>query len=270
MERRIEVVQICRCHMDFEKMYLEEDLFPKEIALHETRSYGILFYNDENKDSFDSNHALIYREKVYDIETVLRDIIIFYKEKDITPNIYQSICDEGYFNEIKKELSEHGFEWWTESQKYMVLSDKNAITPNPQIVVHKVTKWDNEYGTEIFEKAGEPWEIDVAKKALTNSNTLFFVAYYRGKPVGMTHCHITDGICRVDYLLVSKECRNIGVGRALINSFVEYCHANQIDNCYLWPDGETAEKIYYEAGFRHVETKQAGRATYKTSIKWLE
>ena len=28
-----------------------------------------------------------------------------------------------------------------------------------------------------------------------------------------------------------------------------------------------AEKIYYEAGFRHVETKQAGRATYKTSIK---
>ena len=145
----------------------------------------------------------------------------------------------------------------------MVLSDKNEIKPNTQIVVRKITEWEDEYGVEIFEKADEPWEIDVAKKSLMNENTLFFVAYYNEKPVGMTHCHLTDGVCRVDYLLVSKEYRNIGVGRAIINSFVEYCHANQIEDCYLWPDGESAEKIYYEAGFRYVETKQAGRATYK-------
>ena len=250
--------------MNFEKMYSEEDLFPREITTYETRGYGFLFYNEDNKDSFDSNHAIIYREKVHDIDMVLGDIVNFYREKGVIPNIYQSICEEGYFDEIKRELSEYGFECWTESQKYMVLSEKNTIIPNSQIVVKKATKWEDEYGTEIFENAGEPWEIDVAKKALMNSNTLFFVAYYREKPVGMTHCHITNGICRVDYLLVSKEHRNIGVGRALINSFVEYCYANQIDNCYLWPDGEIAEKIYYEAGFRHVATKQAGRATYKT------
>lgn len=53
-----------------------------------------------------------------------------------------------------------------------------------------------------------------------------------------------------------------GVGRALINSFVEYCKAEQIENCFLWPDGETAERIYYEAGFRHVDTRRAGRACY--------
>ena len=76
---------------------------------------------------------------------------------------------------------------------------------------------------------------------------------------------ITNGVCRVDYLLVSREYRNIGVGRTLINSFVEYCIVNQIDNCYLWLDGETAEKLYYEAGFRYAETKQAGRARYKTT-----
>ncbi|MCI9450262.1 MAG: GNAT family N-acetyltransferase [Clostridiales bacterium] len=247
--------------MNFEKMYLEEDLFPKEITSYEKRDYGFLFYNEENKDSFDSNHAIIYREKIHDIEMVLNDIINFYRKKGIRPNIYQSIGEEGYFNEIKRELSKYGFEYWTEEQKYMVLSEKNTIIPNPKIVVKKATEWEDEYGIEIFEKAGEPWEIDVAKKALMNSNTLFFVAYYKEIPVGMTHCHLTDGICRADYLLVSKEYRNIGVGRALIYSFVEYCHTNQIDNCYLWPDGESAEKIYYEAGFRHVETKQTGRAT---------
>lgn len=250
--------------MVFEEMYLEEDLFPKRIASYEIRDYGFLFYDEENKNSFDSNHAIIYREKVNDIEMVLKDVINFYTKKRIRPNIYQSVCDEGYFDEIKRVLSQYGFEYWTEQQKYMVLSEKNSIIPNSQIVIQKVTKWEDEFGTEIFEKAGEPWEIDVAKKALMNSNTLFFVAYYGGKPVGMTHCHITDDICRIDYLLVSKEHRNIGVGRALINNFVEYCHANRIDNCYLWPDGKTAERIYHEAGFRHILTKYAGRATYIT------
>ena len=249
--------------MNFEKMYVEEDLFPREITPYETRYYGLLFYNEENKDSFDSNHAIIFRENIYDIEAVLNDIISFYKAKGIRPNIYQSIREEGFFGEIENVLEEYGFEYWTEEQKYMVLSEKNKIIPNSQIFVRKVTEWKEEYGIEIFEKAGEPWEIDVAKRALMNSNTLFFVAYYMGKPVGMTHCHLTNGVCRVDYLLVSKEHRNIGVGRAIINSFVEYCHINQIDDCYLWPDGDSAEKIYYEAGFRYVETKQAGRATYK-------
>lgn len=252
--------------MNFEKMYMEEDLFPREIALYEERDYGLLFYNEENKDSFDSNHAIIYREKIHDIEKVLNDIVSFYREKDIRPNIYQSISEEGYFDEIKSTLLKWGFEQWTEEQKYMVLSEKNEIVPNSQIVVRRVNEWEDKYGAEIFEKASEPWEIDVVKRALMNSNTLFFVAYYNGKPVGMTHCHLTDGICRVDYLLVSKEHRNMGVARAIINSFVEYCHTNQIDECYLWPNSESAEKIYYEAGFRHLETKQAGRAIYKIQL----
>lgn len=248
--------------MNLSKIYNEEDLFPREITKWERTDYGFLFYNEENKDSFDSNHAIIFREKISDLKQVLKDIIAFYKEKGIRPSIYQSICEEGYFAEIQKELLECGFECWTEEQKYMVLCERNTLTPNAEVDVQKVCEWKEEYGTEIFVKAGEPWEIDVAKRALLNNNTLFFIASYKGKPVGMTHCHIADGVCRVDYLLVSKEFRNIGVGRALINSFVEYCNENQIDTCYLWPDGETAEKIYYEAGFRYVETRQAGRAAY--------
>ena len=251
------------CSMDFAKMYLEEDLFPRQITPFEERDYGILFYNDENRDSFDSNHAIIYREKISDLHAVLKDIIDFYKKKGITPNIYQSISDDGYFAEIKEVLLRFGFESWTESQRYMVLADDNKIEPNTDIDVKRIFEWKDEYGTEIFEKADEPWEIDVVKRALMNDNTLFFVAFYNGKPVGMTHCHVTDGICRVDYLLVSKEYRNIGVGRTIIHNFIEFCHSNQIINCYLWPDGDTAEKIYREAGFRYIETKEAGRAIYK-------
>ena len=44
--------------------------------------------------------------------------------------------------------------------------------------------------------------------------------------------------------------------------FSEYCKENKISPCYLWPDGESAEKIYIEAGFRNFVTKLAGRAKY--------
>lgn len=249
--------------MDYKKMYLEEDLFPREITCFIEKDYGILFYNDDNKDSFDSNHAIIYRNKISDLSVVLQDIIRFYKGKGITPNIYQSISDDGYFEEIQNELAQFGFESWTESQRYMILVGENKIRPSADIYVKRVFEWKDEYRTEIFEKANEPWETDVVKRALMNDNTLLFVAFYKGKPVGMTHCHVTNDICRVDYLLVSKESRNIGVGRAIIYKFVEYCHLNKITNCYLWPDGETAERLYYQAGFRYVETKQAGRAIYR-------
>ena len=54
----------------------------------------------------------------------------------------------------------------------------------------------------------------------------------------------------------------MGVGRAVIQTFAKYCMENKIENCFLWPDGESAERIYYEAGFRLVEVKIAGRACY--------
>ena len=63
--------------MKLDKIYREEDLFPREITTYEERDYGILFYNEQNKDSYDSNHALIYREKITDLDAVLRDIVGF-------------------------------------------------------------------------------------------------------------------------------------------------------------------------------------------------
>ena len=246
--------------MDLAKIYIEEDLFPREITNWIERPYGFLFYNDENKDSYDSNHALVFRNRVTELDQVLEDIVQFYSEMGIRPSIYQSIADDGYFEHISDELTRHGFSFWTEPQNYMVLLGENKIQPNPNITVQKVTRWDDAFATHIFEAAGEPWEIDVAKKALDKANTLFFVAYDNSVPVGMTHCHVADGVCRVDYLLVATNCRNKGVGRALIHYFVEYCVQNHIENCYLWPDGETAANIYQEAGFRTVAVKQAGRA----------
>ncbi len=83
--------------MNLEKIYKEEDLFSREITLWEEREYGFLFYNEDNKDSYDSNYAVILKNRISDLNQVLDDIVKFYIEKGLKPVIYQSISDEGYF-----------------------------------------------------------------------------------------------------------------------------------------------------------------------------
>lgn len=78
--------------MNLKNCYIEEDLFPKIFTKYEERDYGILFYNTENKDSFDSNHAVIYRERIQNLQ-VISDIADFYKAKGRRPIIYQSMLD---------------------------------------------------------------------------------------------------------------------------------------------------------------------------------
>ena len=87
--------------LTLQKIFTEEDLFPREVTSFEKRDYGFLFFNEHNKDSYDSNHALIYKDKISDIKIVLKDIIDFYINKNITPNIYQSVFDDEYIEQIK-------------------------------------------------------------------------------------------------------------------------------------------------------------------------
>ena len=47
--------------MNLLKIYREEDLFPREFTVFAEREYGLLFYNENNKDSYDSNHAIIFK-----------------------------------------------------------------------------------------------------------------------------------------------------------------------------------------------------------------
>lgn len=66
--------------MDLLKIYREEDLFPREFTAYAERKYGLLFYNENNKDSYDSNHAIIFKDRINDVTKILEDITEFYRE----------------------------------------------------------------------------------------------------------------------------------------------------------------------------------------------
>ena len=87
-----------------------------------------------------------------------------------------------------------------------------------------------------------------------------FAACLEGKIIGLLYGHISQSVCRVDYLLVSKKHRRIGAGCALFYEYVEWTKRNNIKNVYIWPAGETPKRIYEEGGYRIVEIRKAGRA----------
>ncbi len=68
--------------MDMKDIYTEEDMFPREIALYEKRNYGLLFYSERNRDSYDSNHAVIYKKNILNLQQVLEDIVLFTEKRD--------------------------------------------------------------------------------------------------------------------------------------------------------------------------------------------
>ena len=246
--------------MHMHPFYREEDLFPREFTQAIERPWGTLFHNAANPDAYDSNHALIYRDKVDDIPAVLAEIVDFYRARGMRPIIYQSILDDGWFGEIAEELAAAGFRSWQEAQHWMLLDADSAITAQGD--VRCLTAWTDDLATYLYQAAGEPWEIAVAKRQLENANTLYFAAYVDDKPVGAIYGHVNDeGICRIDYLLVATAHRGRGLGRALTHAFVTHCREKGIP-CALWPDGDTPRRIYEEAGFRFVRTMMAGRASW--------
>lgn len=249
--------------MNMHPFYREEDLFPREFTGVTERPWGFLYHDPDKPDSYDSNHALIFRDRVGSLPAVLAEIADFYLSRGMKPIIYQSILDDGWFGEIGDALSAAGYRSWQEEQRWMLLCAPSAIVPQPDIVIHRETAWREDFAAHIFLAAGEPWEIPVAKRQLSSANTLFFAAWMEGRPVGAMYGHINDeGICRVDYLLVAPAFRKRGVGRALSHAFVAHCLAAGLP-CALWPDGETPERIYEAAGFRHVAVRWAGRACWE-------
>ena len=246
--------------MHMHPFYREEDLFPREFTHAIERPWGTFFHNAANPDSYDSNHALIYRDKVDDLPAVLAEIVDFYRARGMRPIIYQSILDDGWFGEIAEELAAAGFRSWQEAQHWMLRDADSAITAQGD--VRCLTAWTDDLATHLYRAAGEPWEIAVAKRQLENANTLYFAAYAEDKPVGAIYGHVNDeGICRIDYLLVATAHRGGGLGRALTHAVVTHCREKGIP-CALWPDGDTPRRIYAEAGFRFVRTMMAGRASW--------
>lgn len=237
----------------------EENEFPKLFASYEERDYGILFYMDDNKDSYDGNHACIYPDKIEDLGAVLDDIAAFYKKIGLRATIYHPF-EKDYFKNNEDVLIAHGFSYTPEEDhRVMLLTEENRIRAAKRLDIRVLRQWDERVATDILIPSGEPWEVDVTKKRTRQDGAYLFVGYIDDRAVVYTDIHISDyGNTRFDYIVTAKDHRGKGYAGELLSYVVEYCKENNFPVCWQWAG--PSENICYRAGFREMFTMEAGYA----------
>lgn len=240
----------------------EEENFPMLFASYEKHDTNLCFYMDDNKDSHDGNHAVLYPEKISDLEETLEEIKSFYFARQITPRIYHPFIDH-YFKNNEAILNNHGFKIiMEEDHRFMTLNAENTIPKSNHLDIRVYTSWQDCVANDILIPSEEPWEIPVTKRMLEKDETYLFIGYVDGKACVYSNIHRS---ClkntRFDYIVTAKECRGKGYASELISYIVEYCKRNGFYNCFQYAG--PSEHICIKAGFRNIFTTPGGVACYE-------
>lgn len=246
-----------------ERILRKELEFPETFANKIEKDYGILFYDEENPQSHDSNHAVIYPNKVKNLDQVLGRIAKFYLDKNLHPRIYQPYTD-GYFMDNAPTFRKNSWDLQLYGQmKFMVLKGENKIKNERRLLIKEVNTWDERIANDILIPNGSLFEMGVLKKRLERKEIFVFAGYMNDRAVCLATVDYTDkDIARMDSAETAEELRGRGFARELIFYIVEFHRKRYTMPLYLWPLNKTAENIFIEAGFVTEFTAEAGSAIY--------
>nr|MBQ4317680.1 GNAT family N-acetyltransferase [Clostridia bacterium] len=238
---------------------LDEIYFPKTFASFTEREYGILYYMDDNRDSYDGNHAFIFPDRINDLGAVIDDITGFYKDHGIRALIYHP-HEKDYFRKNEQILNAHGFEYTYEpDHRVMLLNGENTIRTEKRLDIRVLDSWDERVASDILIPSGEPWEVDVTRRRTEYDGTYLIIGYIGGRAVVYTDIHKTENdTTRFDYIVTAKSERGKGYASELVSFTVDYCRTNNFPICWQWAG--PSENICCRAGFTEVFTVEAGYA----------
>jgi GNAT superfamily N-acetyltransferase len=240
--------------MNLQQAVLQEEAeFPKLFTNYEEREWGILFYNEQAPESHDSNHAILYPEKIDDFESVLIETKEFYISKKISPRLYQPFVTN-YFADHSAMLERHGFEVKSfGNTEFFVLSAENAINIKPQLEIHRITEWDERIATDIYIPADEAYGIEPEKNNIKSSDYYLFAGFLGNEMVVAISFHTSKyGCTRFDYILTAPKHRGKGYAKEIQSFATEFCKKNKLPNCFMWYLSPYSAKICYDAGFRRL------------------
>ena len=246
-----------------ERILAEENEFPKLFSSYIEKDYGILFYNTDDPESNDSNHAVIYPEQIENFEAVIQEIKTFYLEKELMPLICQSAIN-GYFQSHKAILLQNRFTVKVYGKNnIMLLTDANTIKCEKRLNIRRITEWDERIG-QLYRAAGEEYGIEVEKNSLRHNDYYLFIGYLGEEAVVTVSFHKPKyDVTRFNYILTAPKHRGQGYAREILSHVTDYCRANNFPNCFQWPAHASSERICYEAGFRTLFQYEGASASFE-------
>lgn len=245
-----------------------KDIFLLDFAYLETftkridTSWGAIFYNEDQPDYYDANHAHI-SEPIENPKTIINEVISFYQSQNLIPRFY--LYDPDSHQPLVEELKAHhfGFEelispvqLWdqkvNEKGCFEGISIELVTKENYSEALHIECTIEEFGGKEVREKA---FEVEFNHPKFTH-----YLLRYNGKACS-TACIFTHGKqARMESVATLKEYRGQGFIGELIHHIQIEVSQRKLENLWVFPINEKIEKVYQKYGFNTVAKLKMGHA----------
>ncbi|MDP2173142.1 MAG: GNAT family N-acetyltransferase [Candidatus Cloacimonadaceae bacterium] len=220
--------------------------FAKRFTNCVPKDFGLIYWNEGNKESHDSNHAII--SDFIGVGSSIKEILSFYKAKGINPRLYPAF-KENELEVLTPLLETNSFTIEQHGNQFFLHEKDSSITPVHGIRFERLKTITPELREFVLsDKQGE-WAIKVLERHLSHPNYHLLAGFANDALVTLASVNIFVGYSRVDDVYTHHFYRGKGYSSALINYVLHY-HKERSDNyLYLYSAIPEAIKVYGKAGF---------------------
>ncbi|MFA5509328.1 MAG: GNAT family N-acetyltransferase [Candidatus Cloacimonadaceae bacterium] len=243
------------------KRMLETELrFPQRFTNMVQRNYGLIFFNEGNKRSYDSNHALIF--DLIGVESSVRDIESFYKSKGINPRIYGAFLPME-LDKLKPSLENNNFTIDFLPDRFYHHDQESSLMPIEGLRIERVRNLTIDVMEAIAMEFGGDYTLRVAERHLHHPSYHLLCGFWEGEMVSLASVGIFAGYSRVDDVYTRTDFRGRGFAGAMLHHLIQYHRQLSTNHLYLYSSSPESIRIYQKAGFSLVNLETPIWEAYK-------
>jgi GNAT superfamily N-acetyltransferase len=220
--------------------------FPQRFTTMISRNYGMIFYNEGNKKSYDSNHAVITDQ--LGAEASVRDIEFFYKTKGIPPRIYQSY-GKNDLEKVRPALEHHCFQIEVNQEQFFVQDHNSRLEPVSDLNIERLKSLSIDVMETIAIEFGGDWTIKVVERHLLHPSYHLLGGFVNEELASIASVSVYAGYSRVDDVYTRDKFRGRGFAGGMIDYLLKYHKQVSENHVYLYSSNQAAIRIYEKAGF---------------------
>jgi len=220
--------------------------YPQRFASMQQKDFGLVFWNEGNKASLESNHAVVTDH--IGVESSIRNIESFYKAKGINPCIYSSLIPNE-LDKIGESLENHDFQVEMKSHEYFLHDHESSLKPADDLIIRRIKQLDIDIMETIALEYGGDWTIKVVERHLLHPSYHLLAGFHNSELAALASVSTHAGYSRVSDIFTRQRFRGRGYAGAMIHYLVNYHRGISQNHLYLFSDHPGTTRIIEKGGF---------------------
>lgn len=242
------------------RLILIEQQYARRFTNAVQKPYGYIYWNEANKESDLCNHAVI--TDLIGVESSLKDISFFYKQKDITPCLYPSL-KKGELEELIPHLRNHGYEAKVLDHEYYLHEKECGIQPVHGIFFNRLAQIRDDVKELIRAENYGEWAVKYLERHIKSPGYHLIGGFAGEQMVTMGSISVFEGYSRIDDVFTFSYYRGKGYSGSLLAHLIKYNRETTDNHLFLYSHTQSGAHLYERAGFVKIPDLQTWRAVRK-------